>query len=335
MPRIRTIKPEFWSSPGIEELEPRWRLLYIAMWQWADDFGRGTAEPRELAAFAFPREDISVGEIRRGLGGIRRTFDVDFYYVARRPFYSIPSWSLHQKVDARSKRSRYPAPEDGEPFDPLNGQVIGHSAASSTDPAGVSADPAGVSADSTPRNRGTGEQGNRDTHPPVVPPSRDDTSGGEHAASGGATPPAKAGPPDTGQGQLDVVDAEPVEAEIVEQKPAKQKRGSRLPEGWFPDESAVAAVRRRFPAVTQEWLAAEHEKFQDHWAAASGRTARKVDWNAAWRNWMRRSLERDPSGGTHVRGATSGPRTTEKMRGYAEAAARVKDRRRRDGAEPD
>lgn len=328
MPRIRTIKPEFWSSPGIEELEPRWRLLYIAMWQWADDFGRGTAEPRELAAFAFPREDISVGEIRRGLGGIRRTFDVDFYYVARRPFYSIPSWSLHQKVDARSKRSRYPAPEDGEPFDPLNGQVIGHSAASS-------ADPAGVSADSTPWNRGTGEQGNRDTHPPCSPPEpRRRERPRRHRERRGYAP-RQGGAPDATQGQLDVVDAEPVEAEIVEATPAKQKRGSRLPSDWFPDESAVAAVRRRFPAVTQEWLAAEHEKFQDHWAAASGRTARKVDWNAAWRNWMRRSLERDPSGGTHVRGATSGPKTTEKMRGYAEAAARVKDRRRRDGAEPD
>ena len=186
MPRIRTIKPEFWSSPGIEELEPRWRLLYIAMWQWADDFGRGTAEPRELAAFAFPREDISVGEIRRGLGGIRRTFDVDFYYVARRPFYSIPSWSLHQKVDARSKRSRYPAPEDGEPFDPLNGQVIGHSAASSADPAGVSADPAGVSADSTPWNRGTGEQGNRDTHTPSNADRELDDAANRGGAPGGA-----------------------------------------------------------------------------------------------------------------------------------------------------
>lgn len=335
MPRIRTIKPEFWSSPGIEELEPRWRLLYIAMWQWADDFGRGTAEPRELAAFAFPRENITLDEIRRGLDGIRRVFDVVFYYVARRPYYSIPSWSLHQKIDNRAKKARYPSPDDGEPFNPLNGQVIGQNTESSMGSTESSMGSTEISTDSTPRNRGTGEQGNRDTHPPVVPPSRDDASDRDGTASEGATPPAKAGPPDATQGQLDVVDAEPVEAEIVEATPAKQKRGSRLPEGWFPNESAVAAVRRRFPAVTQEWLAAEHEKFQDHWAAASGRTARKVDWNAAWRNWMRRALERDPSGGTHVRGATSGPRTTEKMRGYAEAAARVKDRRRRDGAEPD
>lgn len=167
MPRIRTIKPEFWSSPGIEELEPRWRLLYIAMWQWADDFGRGTAEPRELAAFAFPRENITLDEIRRGLDGIHRVFDVDFYYVARRPFYSIPSWGLHQKIDNRAKKARYPSPDDGEPFNPLNGQVIGHNTESSMGSTESSMGSTEISTDSTPRNRGTGEQ--RYT-PPCSPP---------------------------------------------------------------------------------------------------------------------------------------------------------------------
>ena len=40
MPRIRTIKPEFWDSPGTASASLRIRLLFIAMWNWADDHGR-------------------------------------------------------------------------------------------------------------------------------------------------------------------------------------------------------------------------------------------------------------------------------------------------------
>ena len=118
MARIRVIKPEFWSTPGVETLDPMWRLLYIAMWNWADDSGRGTAEARELMGFAFPRdEDMTLEEFRRGLGEVRRVFGVEFYTLAGRSYYSIPSWEKHQKIDKRSK-SRYPAPEEGEPYDP-------------------------------------------------------------------------------------------------------------------------------------------------------------------------------------------------------------------------
>lgn len=119
MARIRTIKPEFWSSPDTASLDDPWsRLLFIAMWNWADDNGRGTANPKELAGFAFPNDDgISSADIRRMLGGIRRAFGVILYEVAGRPYYAIPSWELHQKIDRRST-GRYPTPEEGSNWDP-------------------------------------------------------------------------------------------------------------------------------------------------------------------------------------------------------------------------
>ena len=124
MPRIRSIKPEFWSSPQIGQLDPYWRLLFIAMWNWADDYGRGTCEPRELMGFAFPHDDeMTVGEFRRGLGGIHRVFGVKFYRVAGRSYYLIPTWDKHQKIDKRAKGSKYPSPEEGESFDPVSWQV--------------------------------------------------------------------------------------------------------------------------------------------------------------------------------------------------------------------
>lgn len=117
MARIRTIKPEFWSSPGIETLEYRWRLLYIAMWQLADDWGRGAFIPRELLGFAFPMdEEMTSAEISAGCREISGVFGTVFYTVGKRHYFSIPSWEKHQRIDKRAKASKFPAPEDGEPY---------------------------------------------------------------------------------------------------------------------------------------------------------------------------------------------------------------------------
>lgn len=166
MARIRTIKPEFWSSPDTAACEDPWaRLLYVAMWNWADDAGRGTAIPKELAGFAFPNDEkIDSADIRRMLGEIRRAFGVVFYTVGGRPYYAIPSWEKHQKIDKRSG-PKYPAPEEGVDWDPdPNSPPDQRRSSPSADPAGSSAE----SAEDTPRSRrtpgaGTGEQGNRGT----------------------------------------------------------------------------------------------------------------------------------------------------------------------------
>ena len=155
MPRIRSIKPEFWSSPQIGQLDPYWRLLFIAMWNWADDYGRGTCEPRELMGFSFPHDDeMTVAEFRRGLGGIHRVFGVKFYRVAGRSYYLIPTWEKHQKIDKRAKGSKYPAPEEGEPFDPVSWQVTSNSENPPESSEGH-AEPSTLEQG----NRGTGEQG--------------------------------------------------------------------------------------------------------------------------------------------------------------------------------
>lgn len=113
MARIRAIKPEFWSSPNLPA-DPWTRLLYIAMWNWADDTGVGTANEREMLGFAFPNDhQIDTAGIRRMYGGIRRDFGVKFYTVAGRPYYAIPSWREHQKFDSRGK-GKHPGPELAE-----------------------------------------------------------------------------------------------------------------------------------------------------------------------------------------------------------------------------
>lgn len=166
MARIRSVKPEFWSSPDTAACKDPWaRLLFIAMWNWADDAGRGTANPKELAGFAFPNdEEITSADIRRMLGEVRRAFGVILYIVDGRPYYAIPSWDKHQKIDKRSG-ARHPPPEDGQGWDPdpSHGPDQGKrgDSAALVEPSADSTEPP-----PTPRRTpgvGTGEQGNRGT----------------------------------------------------------------------------------------------------------------------------------------------------------------------------
>jgi len=64
----------------------------------------------------------------------------------------------------------------------------------------------------------------------------------------------------------------------------------------------------------------ETERFIDHWHQASGRTASKRDWIAAWRNWMREADDRLGRNGPG-RAVTPGvrPSTTDQRVAQAEA----------------
>ena len=74
----------------------------------------------------------------------------------------------------------------------------------------------------------------------------------------------------------------------VADKPAPGSRGTRLPDNWMPSESTIQAMRKQFPYVN---LQAEHEKFTDHWIGQPGAKGRKANWDATWRNWIRRTAE--------------------------------------------
>lgn len=76
---------------------------------------------------------------------------------------------------------------------------------------------------------------------------------------------------------------EPQNAEADHGKAKGRKRGTRLPSDWWPDDDLKAYARERLPSnrACQE----ETERFKD-WAASSP-NAVKLDWAAAYRNWIR------------------------------------------------
>ena len=58
MPRIRTIKPEYWTSEQVVELSIEARLAFIGLWNFADDWGRHPASARSLKLRVFPGDNI-------------------------------------------------------------------------------------------------------------------------------------------------------------------------------------------------------------------------------------------------------------------------------------
>ncbi|WP_375704362.1 hypothetical protein, partial [Bartonella sp. AD328YNZD] len=69
-------------------------------------------------------------------------------------------------------------------------------------------------------------------------------------------------------------------------KRVKVDRGCRLPADFEPDYDF--AIEEGFPP---ERVKVEIAKFRDYWNAKAGKDACKTDWQATWRNWVRKAIE--------------------------------------------
>jgi hypothetical protein len=115
--RIRTIKPEFWSSQDVADLPNDFdRLLFIGLWSFADDHGRGEAVTWKIAAALFPAQMAKdstkvLMRINEGLMSLLRHRMITVYEVENRRYFAVVNWERHQKVPHPAD-SRFPAPDD-------------------------------------------------------------------------------------------------------------------------------------------------------------------------------------------------------------------------------
>lgn len=104
MARIRTIKPEFFTSEDIVSLTPMARLLYIALWCEADRDGRMLWKPRTFKMRYFPADDVDIHELCDQIvtSGLVVLYGDGMAYV--------PQFERHQHVNPREAKSELPAP---------------------------------------------------------------------------------------------------------------------------------------------------------------------------------------------------------------------------------
>jgi hypothetical protein len=104
MARIRTIKPEFFTSDDICALSPLARLLYVGLWCEADREGRLVWTPGVMKRRYLPDDvcDIeAIGAELTGRGLVRLYGD---------GLACIPSFARHQHVNIREAQSKLPPP---------------------------------------------------------------------------------------------------------------------------------------------------------------------------------------------------------------------------------
>jgi hypothetical protein len=104
MARIRTIKPEFFTSEDIVKLTPLARLLYIAVWCESDKEGRLVWKPLTFKLRYFPGDDCQIQDMCAELvdGGLVKLYGEGLAVV--------PSFKAHQHINPRESESQLPEP---------------------------------------------------------------------------------------------------------------------------------------------------------------------------------------------------------------------------------
>lgn len=105
--RIRSIKPDFWKSEKVAGLPHAVRLLFIGLWNVADDSGRFRAHPSLIQGEIFPYEPES--PVEAWLQVLAEVGLVHIYEADGRRYGHVVGFDEHQKIDKRTE-SRLPPP---------------------------------------------------------------------------------------------------------------------------------------------------------------------------------------------------------------------------------
>lgn len=69
---------------------------------------------------------------------------------------------------------------------------------------------------------------------------------------------------------------------------------------WEPSRENINWALSEQPSWDRTYALSVAESFRDYWCAKGGADARKADWDATWRNWVRRekprAMPRAPNG---------------------------------------
>lgn len=100
MARIRTIKPDFWTDEKIVELDAVERLLFIGLWNFADDQGYMDYSPKRIKMQVFPGDDVDVS---RGLARLHEASLIRLYDSPQGFVLHVINWERHQRVSNPSR----------------------------------------------------------------------------------------------------------------------------------------------------------------------------------------------------------------------------------------
>jgi hypothetical protein len=112
MARIRTIKPEFWTDDKVVQVSFPARLLFIGLWNFADDSGNLENSPVQIKMRILPADSVTVPPLLQELIGVGLLRE---YAVNGKNYFNIPGFTSHQVINKPSK-TRLPPPNTTTPL---------------------------------------------------------------------------------------------------------------------------------------------------------------------------------------------------------------------------
>lgn len=109
MPRIRTVKPEFFTSLTVASLPLQARLTFIGLWTHCDDEGRCIDDARLIKAAIWPLDDRLASDVELDLKALSEASLIIRYKVGERSYLAVRNWREHQRVN-RPTPSKIPPP---------------------------------------------------------------------------------------------------------------------------------------------------------------------------------------------------------------------------------
>jgi hypothetical protein len=272
MARIRSIHPGLFTDEAFLELTracPAAIPLLLGLWCEADDAGSFAWKPNTLKARILPVAPVVIEELLGALLALNfiRKFEIDGQTIG-----VVRNFVKFQ----RPKR-----PIDVHPFSAATRLYAGF-AAGARPHAATGRPPAQPELRLVPNTGGTRSE---------LSPQREEGGGRmEEEGEGNKTPEALASGPHEAEAPQNVTCPGPaggVAAIAPRPRAPGATRATRLDPQWAP-----SAEGWRFAEAEIGLDAARRElaRFHDYWAAKA-RDAGKLDWDATWRNWIRKAAE--------------------------------------------
>ena len=108
MARIRSIKPDAFTSESLTRLDYFTRWTFAGLWTYFDDEGYGRGDSRLIRAALFPLDDdVTARKVEKALDALVEEDCVCRYEVDGRQFLHAPKWGDHQKVN-RPTKTKFP-----------------------------------------------------------------------------------------------------------------------------------------------------------------------------------------------------------------------------------
>jgi hypothetical protein len=108
MPRIRTIKPDAFTSDSLSRVPRGVRWTFAGLWTYIDDEGRGRDDIRLIKAALYALDDeVTLAVVASDLDLLAGVGCICRYEVEGRTYLHVPKWE-HQRIN-RPSASSYPA----------------------------------------------------------------------------------------------------------------------------------------------------------------------------------------------------------------------------------